>query len=124
MIYYLVRHGQTDWNNEKRMQGHADIPLNQTGIMQMNELAERIVKEGISFDRLIASPLARAKKSAEIIAEKSGFHKDILFDEDFIETELDTYRDWLHQRSKCKKCGLTRYQTRDGVYHCPFCDNV
>ncbi|MBR4422096.1 MAG: histidine phosphatase family protein [Erysipelotrichaceae bacterium] len=87
MIYYLVRHGQTDWNNEKRMQGHADIPLNQTGIMQINELAERIIKEGISFDRLIASPLARAKKSAEIIAEKTGFHKDILFDEDFIERD-------------------------------------
>ncbi len=41
------------------------------------------------------------------------------FDEEFMETELDTYRDWLHQRSKCPICGLTRYQTGDGVYHCP-----
>lgn len=41
------------------------------------------------------------------------------FDEEFMETELDTYRDWLHQRSKCPICGLTRYQTSDGVYHCP-----
>ena len=49
---------------------------------------------------------------------------NIVPDEDFIETQLDTYRDWLHTRSKCKKCGLTRYQTRDGIYHCPFCDNV
>ena len=43
-------------------------------------------------------------------------------DEDFIESELDTYRDWLHTKSKCKKCGLTRFQTPDGAYHCPHCD--
>ena len=86
MIVYLVRHGQTDWNIEKRMQGHTDIPLNDTGIQQMNELSDRIVKEGISFDRLISSPLGRARKSAEIIAEKTGF-KDIVFDEDFIERD-------------------------------------
>ena len=49
---------------------------------------------------------------------------NIVPDEEFIENQLDTYRDWLHTKSKCKKCGLTRYQTRDGVYHCPFCDNV
>lgn len=42
--------------------------------------------------------------------------------EDFAEDELDTYREWLHQRSRCRKCGLTRYQTRDGKYHCPQCE--
>ena len=87
MIFYLVRHGQTDWNTEKRMQGHADIPMNETGIKQINELAENIAKEGIIFDRLIASPLERAKKSAEIIAEKTGFKKEIIFDIDFIERD-------------------------------------
>lgn len=44
------------------------------------------------------------------------------YDEEFAEAELDTYRGWLHQRSLCKGCGLTRYQTEDGVYHCPFCE--
>ena len=87
MIFYLIRHGQTDWNIQKRMQGHADIPMNETGIQQMNDLAEKIVKEGIRFDRLIASPLKRARKSAEIIAEKTGFQKDIIFDEDFVERD-------------------------------------
>ena len=43
------------------------------------------------------------------------------WDEDFMQEKLDTYRDWLHQKSKCKKCGLTRYQTEDGKYHCPRC---
>ncbi len=49
---------------------------------------------------------------------------NIYYDEEFVEEELDSYRDWLHQRSRCKECGLTRYQTKDGVYHCPNCEVV
>lgn len=44
-------------------------------------------------------------------------------DEDLIQEELDTYRDWLHQKSRCPDCGLTRFETSDGVYHCPRCEN-
>ncbi len=87
MIVYLVRHGQTDWNNEKRMQGHRDIPMNEAGLQQIRELAERLAKAGIVFDRLIASPLDRAKTTAEIIAEKTGFTGNIEFDWDFIERD-------------------------------------
>lgn len=46
------------------------------------------------------------------------------YDEDFVEGELDTYRDWLEKRSRCKVCGLARYQDEGGVYHCPFCENI
>ena len=49
-------------------------------------------------------------------------HFKIPYDEDFIEEQLDSYRDWLHSKSKCPKCGLTRYQTKNGQYHCPHCD--
>lgn len=45
-------------------------------------------------------------------------------DEDLIQDELDTYRDWLHQKSRCPKCGLTRFQTPDSLYHCPRCENL
>ena len=44
------------------------------------------------------------------------------WDEDFVQEKLDTYRDWLHVKSRCKKCGLTGYQTEDGKYHCPRCE--
>lgn len=47
---------------------------------------------------------------------------DIEINQDLIEDELDSYRNWLHIKSRCKKCGLTRYQTKDGIYHCPHCE--
>ena len=47
----------------------------------------------------------------------------IEINEDLIQDELDTYRDWLHTRSRCKECGLTCYQTSDGAYHCPRCES-
>ena len=53
----------------------------------------------------------------ELQLEKQG----IAWDEDFVEAQLDTYRDWLHARSRCPECGTTRFQTRDGAFHCPFC---
>lgn len=44
------------------------------------------------------------------------------YDEAAVEGALDTYRDWLHRRSRCAKCGLTRFQGADGRYRCPGCD--
>ena len=46
----------------------------------------------------------------------------ISYDEDFAEDQLDTYRDWLHTKSACPTCRLTRFQTPDGKYQCPRCD--
>ena len=62
------------------------------------------------------------EKAKEIAAELSTKDQPIVIDEELIETELDSYRNWLHQKSRCKKCGLTRYQTPDGTYHCPHCN--
>ena len=45
------------------------------------------------------------------------------FNEDVVEEEMDTYRNWLDNRSRCKKCGLSCYQSEDGKYHCPRCEN-
>ena len=49
---------------------------------------------------------------------------EIDIDEEFVQKELDTYRDWLHKKSRCPVCGLTRYETLDGIYHCPRCENL
>lgn len=57
-------------------------------------------------------------------AKKMCTHYGVVYDEEFVEEELDTYRDWLHQKSCCPVCKLTRYQTRDGKYHCPSCESM
>lgn len=48
---------------------------------------------------------------------------EVDYDEEYVEIAMDSYRDWLHRRSRCVKCGETRYQTADGRYHCAFCEN-
>jgi probable phosphoglycerate mutase len=62
----MVRHGETDWNRERRFQGHADVPLNESGRAQVRALAGDLAGE--SFAAAYTSPLRRAAESAEILA--------------------------------------------------------
>lgn len=75
MNIYMLRHGETDWNHAGRLQGHTDIPLNQTGKEQISQAAETMISLGIEIDLIYASPLARAYESAEIAAERLGYGK-------------------------------------------------
>ncbi len=63
--FYLVRHGETDWNVQKKIQGQTDIPLNKNGEKQAKQLAKKFA--GIKFDLAFSSDLLRAKATAEII---------------------------------------------------------
>lgn len=47
---------------------------------------------------------------------------EVLFDDDFVEDELDSYRNWVEKKSRCPICGLARFQSLDGNYFCPKCD--
>ena len=51
----------------------------------------------------------------------SGRYSLPLWDDDFVEANLDTYRDWLHTKSKCKICGLNMFQNQNGTWICPYC---
>jgi uncharacterized phosphatase len=66
----LVRHGQTDWNLESRIQGSSDIPLNETGRRQARDAGRILAAE--SWDAIVSSPLSRALETAEIIAAEVG----------------------------------------------------
>lgn len=67
---YLIRHGETDWNVARRIQGHSDIPLNQTGREQALRLAERL--QYIPISRICSSDLQRAVETAQPLAQRLG----------------------------------------------------
>ena len=64
-MIYVVRHGQTDWNKDRKMQGRMGLPLNQNGVEQAEALKEKLQK--VKFDFVFSSPQERAVQTAEII---------------------------------------------------------
>ena len=67
---YIFRHGETDYNVQRRAQGYLDIPLNKKGIEQAYELSEKL--SNIKLDCIYASPLSRAMETAKIVAAKNN----------------------------------------------------
>lgn len=66
-MLYLVRHGQTAYNAERRLQGQLDIPLSDEGRRQAEELARRLKENGPRFDRIYCSRLKRARDTAAAV---------------------------------------------------------
>ena len=65
----FLRHGESVGNAELRWQGQADFPLTDKGCEQAHALANRWQSEGVKFDHILASPLKRAKETADIVAD-------------------------------------------------------
>jgi alpha-ribazole phosphatase/probable phosphoglycerate mutase len=87
MKIYVTRHGQTDYNKKRMMQGLSDIPLNDVGIAQAKARRESI--GDIEFDAVYASPLIRAVKTAEIIGNVT--EDQVIKDERIIEANFGKY---------------------------------
>lgn len=80
---YFVRHGQTDWNAEGRVQGRLESTLTPEGEAQARRVAKRVAELGV--DAIVASTLRRARQSAAILAEVTGLvprHDDRLVEWD------------------------------------------
>ena len=102
----------------------SDAPWPYFALLALHELGHALsghkdYKTDVERLRIESEAWQRAKRE---IANHQNWGLE--YNEDFAEDELDSYRDWLHQKSKCKKCGLTRYQTADGIYHCPNCEDL
>lgn len=69
MKLYFIRHGQTDWNLQKKIQGSYDSELNMTGIAQAEELSKKISELNYQFCKIYSSKQKRAVKTAQIISE-------------------------------------------------------
>ncbi len=95
MLLYVIRHGQTDWNAERRLQGQRNIDINAIGREQARQngelLAEILGADADAFD-FVASPLARTRETMEIVRAAAGLpFKDYRTDERLVEV---SFGDW------------------------------
>lgn len=102
----LLRHGESVGNAESRWQGQAEYPLTDKGRAQARALAERWKNEKINFDHVIASPLERAKETAEIVAA-------------VLELQVEFDALWL-ERNNGEFSGLTSNEVRQNFQHPSF----
>jgi broad specificity phosphatase PhoE len=82
---WLARHGETEWSVAGRHTGRTDVPLTARGERQAAALGERL--RGVRFALVLASPLARARRTAEL----AGFGEVLAFDDDLMEVDYGTY---------------------------------
>jgi broad specificity phosphatase PhoE len=95
-IVGLLRHGQTDWNIDMRLQGVSDIPLNETGHAQAVEAADVLASQ--VWNRIISSPLSRARTTAEYVSARMGLGEitvhELLLERSFGAAEGSSYEEW------------------------------
>ncbi|MFD4182295.1 histidine phosphatase family protein [Rhodococcus sp. NPDC058514] len=100
----LIRHGETEWNAHRRLQGSSDIPLNDTGRVQARGAADALT--GRTWDLLVSSPLSRASETADIIGARLGLARSAAHSE-LAErhlgeaegvTDYEAYDRWPHGR--------------------------
>ena len=77
MKIYILRHGTTEWNNKRLIQGQTDIPLDEFGILMAKESGKGLNTKGIKFDIVYSSPLSRAYETAKIILESYTLENNI-----------------------------------------------
>ena len=99
MTIFLVRHGETEWNRIGRYQGWGDSPLTERGVAQAEAIGQclREIPEAAAAE-IVASPLGRARRTAEIIAERLGYMAPLRFDERLREVSLGSWEGLDHDQ--------------------------
>ena len=89
MEVLFVRHGKTEWNHQKKMQGNVDIPLSEEGIIHAEKMAEKLKNKKI--DVAFCSPLSRTKETMRIINDKREEKIPVILDDALIERDYALY---------------------------------
>lgn len=100
----LIRHGETDWNDQGRIQGHLPVPLNARGMAQAEALA--VCMRETAFDAVYSSDLLRARQTAEAIVRLTGH--EIRFDERLREWDLGMLSGLLRTEAERDHPHITR----------------
>lgn len=112
---YLLRHGETDWNHVRRIQGSSDIPLNEEG-RRIARLSAEGMKD-LRLDLVYASPLKRARETAEILC--SGHGVEIMLDDRIREIGFGEFEGttWADIKEKDEYEGFRRFFFDPAHYH-------
>jgi probable phosphoglycerate mutase len=115
----LVRHGETEWNRARRYQGWSDSPLTPQGVAQAEALGRRLaaLPEAAAAE-IVASPIGRARRTAEIIAECLGRKTAVRFDDRLREISLGSWDGLDRREIEARAPGL--FATDDGRWEWYF----
>ena len=100
MQLYIVRHGQTDWNKVRKLQGLTDIQLNENGRQVAIDLGDKLEQEGVTFDEIFSSPLIRAYETACLIRGRQNVpitRDERIREISFGEAEGMDYETWMSE---------------------------
>lgn len=78
MKLYFIRHGETNWNNEGKIQGSCDVELNFTGIKQGEELCYKVLENNYKFSKIYSSPQKRALETAKILNKATKVEYELM----------------------------------------------
>src|SRR5689334_22352283 len=107
----FIRHGETDWNRIKRIQGHIDIPLSEHGFLQAEQLGARLAREG-GLDAVYSSDLLRAQQTARPFADALGL--DLRLSEGLRERQYGAFQGHDSDEINVKfPAEYVEWQTRD-----------
>jgi broad specificity phosphatase PhoE len=103
---YLVRHGETDWNAQGRLLSRTDMPLNARGEAQAADLATAL--SDVAWDRAFASPLVRARRTAEVVLGARPDSPPLMLDERLVEMDFGPYEGWSEHELEADPVAVTR----------------
>lgn len=122
-MIYFVRHGQTDWNFAKKLQGQVDIELNSKGIEQAYQTKEKL--KSIKFDKIFCSPLKRTVQTCKIITNQKFELDERIMERSFGEFEglVKSYEDfWDLNKNQSFEKAESIADVEKGVFN--FLDEV
>ena len=122
MSILLARHGETDWNVERRIQGNTDIPLNENGIRQAHSLSSYLEREerekGVPLSFVFTSPLKRAEETAEIVGKRLAVPVEVIPGLEEMDFGVCEGKSWLQAKAEYAK-GIEEWEENKRYHKIP-----